>query len=67
MRHREEKDKCEKKNIRKAFKEIVQHYCCYYWFGLILGPFQYLTQKKKKKNHLQKNQLPNCWEFRGVI
>ena len=49
MRHREEKDKCEKKNIRKAFKEIVQHYCCYYWFGLIPGPFQYLTPKKKKK------------------
>ena len=49
VRRREKNEK----SIRKAFKKIVQYYCCCRWCGLISRPFHYLT-KKKKKNQLKK-------------
>ena len=46
VRHNEENAKFDKNSIRKAYKEIIQYYCCYFWYGLILGLFHYLTKKK---------------------
>ena len=43
---REENQKSKKNRICKVCIEIVQYYCCYYWCGLILRPFHYLTKKK---------------------
>ena len=43
-------------------EEIIQYYCCYHWCGLILGPFHYLT-KKKKKTDLQIAILENTHRF----
>ena len=44
VRHNEENAKFDKNSIRKAYKEIIQYYCCYFWYGLILGSFHYLTK-----------------------
>ena len=46
--HGKENVKLENNRIREACKEIIKYYCCN-WYGFILGPFHYLTKKKKKK------------------
>ena len=45
VRHNEENAKFDQNSIRKAYKEIIHYYCCYFWYGLILGSFHYLTKK----------------------
>ena len=45
--HGKENVKLENNRIREACKEIIKYYCCN-WYGFILGPFHYLTKKKKK-------------------
>ena len=37
------------KEKKLSDEEIIKYYCCYYWCGLILGPFHYLTKKKKNR------------------
>ena len=40
-------------------KEIVQYYCCYRWYGLIPGPFHYLTVGAKHNNN--RNNTNKNW------